>query len=97
MGKINEKASNWQGGKTEENKKLRGRIEIKNWRWEVFKRDNFTCQHCGKTQTYLHAHHIKEFVNYPKLRDIVTNGITLCIHCHKIEHKKIGMPRRRIA
>lgn len=56
----------------------------KKWRMEVFLRDNFTCQNCWKRGCYLEAHHIKSWAEYPKLRYIVDNGVTLCKDCHKL-------------
>jgi len=35
--------------------------EYKKWRFEVFKRDNYTCQECKKNGCYLEAHHKKSF------------------------------------
>lgn len=62
--------------------------EYKEWRENVFERDNYTCQKCGRVGGELNAHHIKPFKDYPKLRYEITNGITLCIECHRKEHKK---------
>lgn len=62
--------------------------KYKNWRDEVFKRDNFTCQKCGQVGGVLNAHHIKPFSKYKKLRYEVSNGITLCYKCHLVEHKR---------
>lgn len=73
----------WQGGKTAKAKLLKTSAEYKEWRQAVFERDNFTCQKCGKRDTTLEAHHIKEQCNYPKLIYVVDNGITLCHDCHK--------------
>jgi hypothetical protein len=72
------------------------------WREAVFKRDDYTCQKCKKRDgSYLHAHHTKEFqkiindnkittveqaINTSELWD-VNNGTTLCLGCHKKEHK----------
>lgn len=35
--------------------------EYKQWRTQVFQRDNYTCQECGKINCYLEVHHKKEF------------------------------------
>jgi hypothetical protein len=51
------------------------------WKAEVFKRDNYTCQHCGSKKE-LEAHHIKAVKDYPELRHDVSNGLTLCHQCH---------------
>lgn len=72
----------WQGGLTELNKRIRGYYAYGVWRNKVFVRDNYTCQECSKRGVFLHAHHIKEFSNYPELRFSVDNGITLCVSCH---------------
>ena len=66
--------------------------EYANWRLNVFKRDNFTCVNCGKVGGELNAHHIKEYSKYPKLRYKVSNGVTLCVECHRNLHKE----RRKI-
>lgn len=52
---------NWQNGKTLLHSIIRKSIKYKRWRFEVFKRDNYTCQKCGKTDCYLETHHKKEF------------------------------------
>lgn len=74
----------WQGGKTDERKKLQTSAEYKQWRDAVFKRDNYTCQNCGKKTRDLEAHHIKEQCRYPELIFEVSNGLTLCHKCHKL-------------
>lgn len=56
------------------------------WVSAVFKRDKHICQMCGyKSVNYrsIQAHHIKKWANYPRLRYVVSNGITLCYNCHK--------------
>jgi 5-methylcytosine-specific restriction endonuclease McrA len=61
------------------------------WRENIFKRDNYTCQHCGVRSgagnpVYLEAHHKKGWTYYPDLRFIEDNGITLCKGCHYKVH-----------
>lgn len=88
-----EKNSWWKGGITPENKKARKTLEYITWRKGVFERDNYTCQMCKARTTagekiYLHAHHIKPFYKYKKLRTVLSNGITLCIGCHRKIHSR---------
>jgi hypothetical protein len=54
----------------------------KQWKYSVYKRDNFKCrinnQDCkGKIE----AHHILSWSNFPELRYEINNGISLC-HFH---------------
>lgn len=73
----------WKGGVTELNEKARTSVEYKLWREAVFKRDNYVCQECDSRGNKLNAHHIKSFSKYPDLRYEISNGITLCLECHK--------------
>jgi hypothetical protein len=57
------------------------------WSREVRSRDGFICQKCFSVKGKLHAHHIKSWKDNEVLRFDVSNGITLCIPCHKLEHK----------
>ena len=58
--------------------------EYRQWRNDVFKRDNFTCIWCGDSKrSNLQADHIKQWVKYPELRFELSNGQTLCKECHK--------------
>lgn len=63
--------------------------EYKIFRKSVFERDNYICQHCSIRGTTLNAHHIKSYKNNKWLRTNMDNGITLCVKCHKKEHKRI--------
>ena len=54
------------------------------WRDDIKKRDNYTCQWPGcSSRTQLQVHHIKTWANYPALRFVAANGITLCRKCHE--------------
>jgi len=89
--KKGDKSHLWKGGATKLNKLERCRAEYREWRNDVFVRDDYTCQKCGVRSSkglvvYLHAHHIKEFALFPELRFVVSNGMTLCKNCHLLEH-----------
>lgn len=57
----------------------------KQWRKEVYSRDNHKCQWPGcSLKRKLNAHHIKTWAEYPALRFSVNNGITLCSYHHKM-------------
>jgi hypothetical protein len=86
-----EKASNWRGGITSENEKIRKGIEIRLWREAVFARDNWTCQKCKDNRGgNLRPHHIKNFAQCLEIRTSIENGITFCKNCHKKFHDKYG-------
>ena len=84
------------GDKTKINKAIRDLLEYRQWRSDVFTRDDFTCQECGQKGGKLEAHHIKEFIkiiNEYKIKSRkeaidcaelwnINNGITLCQKCH---------------
>ena len=67
--------------------------EYKAWRLEVFKRDGFTCRlQCENCNGQIQAHHIFRWADYPELRYIINNGITLCQAHHprkKAEEKRM--------
>jgi hypothetical protein len=78
-----EKSKWWKGGITAKHEEIRKTPEYQAWRKNVFKRDNYTCQYCKIKGKKIHAHHIKSFALFRKLRFVIENGITLCIDCHK--------------
>lgn len=76
-------------GQSQRNFCDRRTIEYKQWRLAVFERDGYTCKKCGdNTGGNLRAHHIKSFAEFPDMRFVVSNGITLCHDCHELEHFK---------
>lgn len=86
-----EKCGAWKGGITSKYHKVRTSLEIKLWKINVFKKNNFACQKCGDNKGgNLKAHHIFNFAQYPKLRTSIKNGITLCEKCHIKFHNKYG-------
>lgn len=78
---------NWKGGITKENRALRNCARYKEWRKQVFERDNYTCQICKQKRKKLNAHHIEKFSINKLKRFDVNNGITLCEECHRRIHK----------
>jgi hypothetical protein len=63
--------------------------EVRQWRKEVLKRDNYKCAHCGSKEN-IQAHHIIEWSELEETRTDVDNGITLCVDCHAERHENIG-------
>ena len=87
---------NWNPNKTDEERQDdRKYLEYKEWRNNVFKRDNYTCQCCGDNKGgNLNAHH-KDAYSWCKERRLdVSNGVTLCDNCHSLDdysfHKMYG-------
>ncbi len=78
--------------------KIRNCFQYRQWRSDVFTRDNFTCQSCGDDRGgNLEADHIKPFSQILNFNEITTfesalkceelwninNGKTLCKSCHR--------------
>ena len=93
---ISDKHPNWKGGITPLTKVIRHSFKYRQWRSDIFTRDNFICQECFLENCYLEAHHIDKFSNIIERNKIKTlekalnceelwninNGITLCNKCH---------------
>lgn len=80
-----ENAWNWVSDRNSimEKKRLRGTVEWRNWRNTVFRRDNHSCQECGRSGVALEPHHIIPLRTSTLDAFKVENGITLCVPCHK--------------
>lgn len=80
-----EKSTFWKGGVSRINrtkrKILTDTFEYRQWRRFVFARDDYTCQICEAKGRRIHANHIKKWSDYPELRLIMDNGITVCERC----------------
>jgi len=104
-GKYGDKNPAWKGGITPLIQSIRNFNEYKEWRLQIFGRDNFTCQCCGIRGVYLEVHHIKSFskiireYNIKNIEDALNcellwdlnNGITYCLECHNKLKKKGGL------
>lgn len=84
VNRVGENSPGWRGGTTPLTALIRNSKRMQDWRKSVFKRDNWTCQDCGIRGSYLEAHHIKSFKDFPELRFELENGLTLCKECHKV-------------
>lgn len=89
---------NWKGGKTPLTKLIRRCPQYRQWRDDVFERDNWTCQFCDiRGGIEINADHIKPFsfildeYNITTINEAencaelwnINNGRTLCINCHR--------------
>ena len=88
---------NWKGGITPLKRAIRTCFEYRQWRSDIFTRDNYICKLCGVRGKKLNADHIKPFSkiiyenNVRTMEEAVTceelwninNGRTLCVTCHR--------------
>jgi len=106
FGKFGKDSGHWKGGITLLNHQVRTCFQYRQWRSDVFSRDNYICQKCGAKGIYLIAHHKKEFAVILRENNIKTldealvceelwninNGETRCISCHPIN----GRPKIKL-
>lgn len=86
-----ENNNNWKGGISPENEAIRKSFEYKRWRRAVFKKDNYTCQCCGRNRKIkINAHHLDGYNWCVEKRFDKENGVTLCEDCHREFHYKYG-------
>lgn len=88
--KSGAESSNWKGGLTNKVRSFRTSKEYSQWRKKVFERDKYTCKKCKKEGGVLSAHHIEELSNNIDKALDINNGITFCIKCHNLFHRKYG-------
>lgn len=92
-----DKNNMWKGGITPANRLLRQSLRYNNWRNKVYRKNYWTCVDCKIkcTSRSIVAHHIKSFSEYPKLRFLVSNGLTLCRKCHIKLHRDLLLSSRK--
>lgn len=93
-----DKCNFWKGGITPLIKQIRSCLKMRQWKCDVFTRDDYICQGCEIRGCYLEAHHKESFsvifqknnirtfeeaLNCEELWNI-NNGVTLCRECHKL-------------
>jgi 5-methylcytosine-specific restriction endonuclease McrA len=92
-----EKNPNWRGGVTPLRNLIRNCFKYRQWRSDIFTRDNFTCILCNKKGGYIEVDHypksfskifydnkiksLQEALECEELWNI-NNGRTLCLKCH---------------
>ena len=81
----------WNPNKTDEDRLIGRHTQYdKQFVKKVLKRDNYTCQCCGKHSGSLIVHHLDGYNWCKDKRYDETNGITLCKNCHKNFHMEYG-------
>lgn len=91
--------ASWRGGVTPERQAVYSSPKWKKAVKEVWKREDATCQLCGKRQNesrdeLFHIHHIYPFADYPRLRTNPDNLVLLCRECHLFVHSKENIDRK---
>lgn len=104
-----EKNAAWKGGITPLRRKIRNCFKYRQWRSDIYTRDNFTCVLCDRKGLYLNADHIKSFSKILEEYKIlslddaysceelwnINNGRTLCVECHKKTDNFAGKGQKR--
>ena len=84
---LGDMSPNWKGGISKLRDKIKNTFQYRQWRSDVFTRDNFTCQKCGEKSgngkaIYLEAHHIKPFAEIREKYQIKT--LEEALHCEEL-------------
>lgn len=84
----------WDDTISDEERCMRREWECKDynkWIQDVFSRENYTCEKCGKRGSKLHAHHKDGYKWCKNRRTDLSNGACLCSDCHRKFHGKYGI------
>lgn len=89
--RTGEKNPSYNPNLTDEDRMKRRYIDgYKEWRDEVKRQANYTCDCCGQWGGDLRSHHLNSYKYFPNQRLDVTNGVCLCSNCHSKFHKHMG-------
>lgn len=103
-----EKSSSWKGGVTNLRHLIRSSFKYRQWRSDIFTRDDYICQVCKERGGQLQADHcpktFKEIFYKYKIKSLedaysceelwnINNGRTLCIDCHR-KTETWGRPKK---
>lgn len=85
----------WRHDLTDHEREHRRDINAQSdWRLQVLERDHYTCQRCDASSgARLNAHHIEPHYRARDSRWDVSNGMTLCVDCHRQYHRTYGFKR----
>ncbi len=92
-----EKRWNWKGGITPLTQQIRASFKSRQWKSDVFTKDNFVCVLCGAKGELNADHYPKSFAQIFHENEItsleqalnceefwnINNGRTLCVECHR--------------
>jgi len=67
--------------------RIRRSLEYKEWRKEILKERNYTCQECNERGKILHIHHLEMICIAPERIMDKNNVIVVCKKCHYKIHK----------
>ena len=72
------------------NRVIRARYKdsFRSWKQEVLRLYNYTCICCGSLEGELTAHHIVPLMDDLSKKREISNGIPLCLECHRAIHGK---------
>lgn len=88
-----EKHPRWRSDLTPDERETRRDLYLqKVWRKKIYARDEYICQKCGDDRGHnLNAHHIEPHCRDRSLRWDLSNGVTLCVKCHRKFHRTYGL------
>lgn len=100
-GKKGSESRTWKGGVTPERQAFYSSDEWKEAVKVVWKRDNATCQQCGKWKDeyrdfQFDIHHLVSFADSKKLRAVPSNLVLVCRPCHLWIHSKENTEKKFI-